>query len=50
MTLLRDNSASINIANNLMQYDQTKHIKLDKNYIKDNLEVGVIKITLPQEC
>lgn len=42
MILLCDNTTTIDIANNPGQHDQTKHIELDKNYIKDNLDSGKI--------
>ena len=45
MVLFCDNTASIGIANNLVQHDRTKHIELDMNYIKDNLDSG--QITIP---
>ena len=44
MVLFCNNTTTIEIANNLVQHDQTKHIKLDRNYIKDNLDSGMIKI------
>ena len=44
MVLFCNNMTTIEIANNLVQHDQTKHIKLDRNYIKDNLDSGMIKI------
>ena len=27
-----------------MQHDQTKHVELDRNYIKDNLNSGVTEV------
>lgn len=44
MILLCDNTIAIKTANNLVQYDRTKHTVLDKNYIKENEDVGVILI------
>lgn len=44
MILLCDNTIAIKTANNLVQYDWTKHTVLDKNYIKENEDVGVILI------
>ena len=48
MMIYCDNTAAIEIANNPVQHDRTKHIELDRNYIKDNLnsrrlEVSYIK-------
>ena len=44
MVLFCDNTTTIDIANNLVQHNQTKHFELDKNYIKDNLESSMIKV------
>ena len=45
MVLFCDNTTVIEIANNPVQLDRTKHIELDRNYIKDNLDSG--QITIP---
>ena len=39
-----DNTITIEIAINLVQHDRTKHIELGMNYIKDNLDFGMIKV------
>ena len=44
MVLFCDNTAPIEIANNHVQHDRTKHVKLDRNYIKDKLDSGMIKV------
>ena len=44
MVLFCDNMTTIEIANNLVQHNWTKHIELDRNYIKDNLDFGMIKV------
>lgn len=43
MVLFCDNTTNIEIANNLVQYDRIKPIELDRTYIKDNLDYGMIK-------
>ena len=45
MVFFCDNSTTIEIANNPVQHDRTKHIELDRNYIKDNLDSS--QITIP---
>ena len=40
--LYRDNKTAINIANNPMQEDKTKHVKIDRHFIKEKLESGLI--------
>ena len=37
-----DNRATINISENPVQHDRTKHIEIDRHFIKDNLESKVI--------
>ena len=44
MILFCDNRIAIEIANNLVQHHRTKHIEFDRNYIKDNLNFGMIKV------
>jgi ATP sulfurylase len=42
MSLYCDNTSAIVIAHNLVQHDQTKHVKIDRHFIKEKLEVGTI--------
>ncbi|RVW24807.1 Retrovirus-related Pol polyprotein from transposon TNT 1-94 [Vitis vinifera] len=41
MDLFCDNKAAIDIAHNLVQHDHTKHVEVDRNFIKQNLEEKV---------
>ena len=40
--LYYDNNAAINIAHNPVQHDKTKHVEVDRHFIKEKLERGVI--------
>jgi hypothetical protein len=37
-----DNKATINIANNSIQHDRTKHVEIDRHFIKDKLDEGIM--------
>ena len=41
-----DNLAAMKIANNLVQHDRTKHVEVDRHFIKDHLEKGTICLPL----
>ena len=38
------NQAAINILENPIQHDRTKHVEVDKHFIKEKLEAKVIKL------
>lgn len=42
MKLFCDNKSAISIAHNLVQHDLTKHIKVDRHFIKEKLDCGLI--------
>ena len=42
MRLYCDNKSAINIAHNPVQYDRTKHVEIDRHFIKENMNSGVI--------
>ena len=42
MKLYYDNKSTINIAHNPIQHDRTKHIEIDRHFIKEKLEKGVV--------
>lgn len=44
MSLYCDNKAAINIAHDLVQHDRTKHVEVDKYFIKDHIKKGNICI------
>jgi hypothetical protein len=39
-----DNKSAINIANNPVQHDRTKHVEIDRFFIKEKLDSRIIKI------
>ena len=42
MRLYCDNKAAINIANNAIQNDKTRHIEVDRYFIKEKIDGGLI--------
>ena len=42
MKLYCDNKMVTNIANNVIQQDQTKHVEIDRHFIKEKLDNGLI--------
>ena len=42
MKLYCDNKSAINIAHNPIQHDRTKHIEIDRHFIKEKLKEGVV--------
>ena len=43
MGLHCDNKAAIEIAHNLVQHDRTKHVEVDRHFIKENLDRKIIQ-------
>jgi len=42
MKLYCDNKSAIEIANNPIQHDRIKHVKIDRHFIKEKIEDGII--------
>ena len=42
MKLYCDNKSAIEIANNPVQHDRTKHVKIDRHFIKEKIEDDII--------
>jgi len=45
MKLWCDNRSTINIANNPVQHDRTKHGEIDRFFIKEKLDNGTLKLS-----
>ena len=43
MNLSCDNKAAIDISHNPIQHDRTKHVEVDRHFIKQNLEAKIIR-------
>lgn len=43
MNLFCDNKAAIDISHNPIQHDRTKHVEVDRHFIKHNLETNTIR-------
>ena len=49
--LLCDNQSAISIAHNPVQHDQTKHIEIDRHFLKEKLDLGILNISyVPSRC
>ena len=44
ITLHCDNMAAINISLNPVQHDRTKHVEIDKHFIRDRINKGVVQL------
>lgn len=42
MKVYNDNKAAISIAHNLVLHDRTKHVEVDKHFIKEKIDNGMI--------
>nr|GEY28564.1 putative copia-type protein [Tanacetum cinerariifolium] len=42
--IMCDNKAAIQISENHVQHDRTKHVEVDRHFIKEKLEEGIIKL------
>nr|GEU39676.1 putative reverse transcriptase, RNA-dependent DNA polymerase [Tanacetum cinerariifolium] len=42
--IMSDNKATIQISENPVQHDRTKHVEVDRHFIKKKLEAGIIKL------
>lgn len=40
-----DNMAAINISHNPVQHDRTKHVEIDRHFIRENIDNGIVSLT-----
>jgi hypothetical protein len=45
MKLWCDNKSAISIANNPVQHDRTKHVEIDRFFIKEKLNDGLLELS-----
>lgn len=50
MVLHCDNKSVINIANNPVQHDHIKHIEIDRLFIKEKIDSGVLSLEYTKSC
>jgi hypothetical protein len=45
LQLYCDNQATINIVNNPFHHDRTKHVGIDRHFIKERLDEGALRVS-----
>lgn len=50
MILYCDNKSAISIAHNPIQHDRTKHIEIDRHFLKEKLDSGLIITSYVPSC
>ena len=45
MKLYYDNKVAISVAHNPVLYDRTKHVEVDKHFIKEKIDNGLVCMT-----
>ncbi|RVX00154.1 Retrovirus-related Pol polyprotein from transposon RE1 [Vitis vinifera] len=50
MKMFCDNQSAISIAKNPVHHDRTKHVEIDRHFIKEKIEEGIIKMLYVPTC
>ncbi|KAB1212816.1 Copia protein [Morella rubra] len=50
MKMFCDNQSAINIAKNPVHHDRTKHVEIDRHFINEKIEEGIIKMLYVPTC
>ena len=50
MRIFCDNQSAISIVKNPVQHDRTKHVEIDRHFIKEKIEEGTIKMMCVPTC
>ena len=45
MTIWCDNKAAISISHNPVHHDRTKHVEVDRHFIKEKIDEGVLEVS-----
>lgn len=50
MRIICDNKATISMAKNPVQHDRTKHVEIDRHFIKEKIDHGIISVNHVPSC
>nr|KYP76657.1 Copia protein [Cajanus cajan] len=50
MRILCDNKVAISIAKNLVHHDRTKHVEIDRHFIKEKIDHDIISVDHVPSC
>ena len=50
MKMFCDNKAAISYAKNHVHHHRTKHMEIDRHFVKEKIKEGIIKLVYPPTC